>query len=182
MGRAVTTQDYEFHAKAFGVGKARAQAPGWNQIDLFVAPVGGGYPSSTLKEDLRLYFEDKRIMTSLVEIHDPIYVAVFIEGNLEVEAYYFTKQVQQRVENAVQALLAFDAVEFEDRLYVSKVYEAIEAIEGVAGVNITRFARSDSPSALPADGALRFAWNEIPQAAYTQGIFLTEVKGGRLVD
>src|SRR5690606_30527764 len=67
MGRAVTGGDYEAHAHEFGVGKARARAAGWNRIDLFVAPAGGGLPTDTLKEDLRTYFEDKRIMTSLVE-------------------------------------------------------------------------------------------------------------------
>ena len=182
MGRAVTTADYEYHAKAFGVGKSRARAAGWNRINLFVAPVGGGYPSNTLKEDLRLYFENKRIMTSIVEIEDPIYTAVFIEGTLDVEAYYFTKQVQQQVENAIRTLLAFDNVHFEDRLYLSKVYEKIEAIDGVAGVNITRFAQTSSLTPLPDDGILSFGWNEIPQAGYAQGILLTEVKGGRLVN
>jgi hypothetical protein len=179
MGRAVTAHDYEFHAQEFGVGKARARADGWNGIDLFVAPVGGGLPTDTLKEDLRTYFESKRIMTSLVELRDPVYVGVSIEGKLEVEAYFYQDQVKQRVENAIRDLLAFDNVDFEVRLYLSKVYEAIEAIEGVEAVNITRFAKPDSANALPPDGTLRFGWNEIPIAAYAAGIRLTDVTGGR---
>lgn len=184
MGRAVTAEDYEVHAREFGVGKARARADGWNYIDLFVAPAGGGFPSDTLKEDLRAYFDSKRILTSLVEIHSPVYVRVYIQGQLEVESFFFTKQIQEQVEAAVQGLLTFENVDFEDRLFLSKVYEAIEQIEGVRGVNITHFtkadpAETDLPLDLPLDGTLRFGWNEIPIAAYPQGIQLDSVTGGR---
>jgi uncharacterized phage protein gp47/JayE len=184
QGRAVTAEDYEVLARGFGVGKARARADGWNYIDLFVAPAGGGKPSDTLKEDLRAYFDDKRIVSSIVEIHDPVYISVYIKGQLEVEAFFFTEQIQQRVEEAVRGLLAFEQVDFEDRLYLSKVYEAIEKIEGVRGVNITHFTKTDPSSApvgldLPLDGTLRFDWNEIPIPAYPQGIRLDRVTGGR---
>ena len=186
MGRAVTAEDYEIQAQEFGVSKARARADGWNRVDIFVAPSGGGIPSDTLKEDLRAFFEDKRILTSIVDIRDPVYVRVYIRGQLEVESFFFTEQIQQRVEEAVRALLAFDAVNFEDRLFLSKVYESIEAIEGVRGVNITHFTKSEpggtaGPLDLPPDGTLRFGWNEIPVAGYARGIQLDRVTGGRLV-
>src|SRR5690606_24981610 len=134
----------------------------------------------TLKEDLRAYFDSKRILTSLVEIHSPVYVRVYIQGQLEVESFFFTKQIQEQVEAAVQGLLTFENVDFEDRLFLSKVYEAIEQIEGVRGVNITHFtkadpAETDLPLDLPLDGTLRFGWNEIPIAAYPQGIQLDSV-------
>lgn len=179
MGRAVTGPDYEAHCKEFGVGKVRARAPGWNRVELFVAPSGGGQPSDTLKEDLRGFFSDKRMVTTIVDIRDPIYVNVFIEAELDVEAYFFSDQVQQKVENAIVEMLSFENVDFEDQLYLSKVYEAAEDVEGVAGIIITRFARSDSPQNLPDDGTLRFEWNEIPLAAYPQGVSLTRVTGGR---
>lgn len=161
--RAVTARDFEAHAKAFGVGKARARAAGWNRIELFVAPVGGGYATDTLKEDLRKYFEDKRIMTSILDIEDPQYINVCIQGSLQIDAYYFTEQVQQRVAKAIAELLAFEQVDFEYTFYLSKVYEAVEAIEGVASLHVSRLSRAADPLALPADGRLRFRWNEIPR-------------------
>lgn len=165
--RAVTATDYEAHARAFGVGKARAHAASWNRIELFVAPEGGGQPTDTLKEDLRNYFEDKRVMTSIIDIRDPVYVNVCIQGTLEINAYYFTEQVQQRVSRAVAELLAFENVDFGYTLYLSKFYEAIEAIEGVASVYITHLFKVyfDPPQVeepLPEDGKLDFEWNEIP--------------------
>ncbi len=163
--RAVTAKDYEAHAKAFGVGKARARAAGWNRVELFVAPVGGGQPTDTLKEDLRNYFEDRRIMTTLLDVKDPTYVNVSVGGILVINAYHFTEQVQQRVSNAVAELMSFDNVDFEQTIYLSKFYEAIEAIDGVDWVEVTRLGKSDPATdadLLPVRGQLVFGWDEIP--------------------
>lgn len=179
MGRAVTAADYESHALEFGVGKARARAAGWNRIDLFVAPVGGGYPTDTLKEDLSAYFETRRIVTSLVELRDPRYAKIEIRGILEVEPYFFTEQVKARAQEAVRNLLSFDKVDFADTLYLSKVYESIEAIDGVRSVAVTRFNREDvALPAIPLEGKLQLEWDEIPVAAFVEGIFFDEVTGG----
>ncbi len=178
MGRAVTARDYEAQAMRFGVGKARARSGGWNRVELFVAPVGGGQPTDTLKADLRDYFEDKRMLSTYLDVRDPEYINVFIEGDLEVEAYYFADQIQQQAQEAVAGLLAFENVEFEDKLYISKIYEAIEAIEGVKGVHVSRFARPDSLQDLPESGSLTFGWSEIPRTGYDTGIQLT-ISGGR---
>ncbi len=163
--RAVTAQDYEAHARYFGLGKVRARKATWNRVELYVAPSGGGFPSDTLKEDLRAYFDDKRMLTTIVEILDPAYAAVEIEGTLAIEPYYFAEQVQQKVNQALMNLLAFENVSFEYRLYLSKIYEAMEAIEGVANVYISILRRRQALSAtpIPAKGVLEFGWNEIPQ-------------------
>lgn len=180
MGRAVTAQDYESHALQFGVGKARARAAGWNRIELYVAPAGGGYPTDTLKEDLSAYFESRRIMTSLLDLLDPTYVRIAIRGTLIVEPYFFTEQVKSHVQEAITSLLAFDTVDFEQTLYLSSVYQAIENVEGVTAVNITMFKREDDSGApnLPADGRLQMGWNEVPVASFVEGIRLDAVTGG----
>lgn len=174
QGRAVTTADYEALAREFGVAKVRARAPGWNNIDLYVAPAGGGRPSDLLKRDLIAYFETKRIMTSIVRIKDPDYVRISIRASLEVEPYYFTDQVQQQAENALLALLAFEAVDFQQTLYLSKIYEALERVDGVAATNVEVFARGESET-LPPDGRISLAWKEIP---FFDGVTWTAVSGG----
>ena len=179
MGRAVTEADYESHALEFGVGKARARAAGWNRIELFVAPVGGGFPTDTLKEDLAAYFERRRILTSLLELRDPRYARIEIRGILHVEPYFFTEQVKARVQDAVKELLSFDRVRFADTLFLSKLYERIEAVEGVHAVTVTRFNREGaSTPAIPAEGRLQLDWDEIPVIAFDEGIRLDEVTGG----
>lgn len=178
MDRAVTTQDYESHALSLGVGKARARAPSWNRIELFVAPAGGGYPTDTLKQDLLRYFEQKRMLTSILEVKDPVYVPVDVRGELDVEPYVFQQQVQQAAQAAILAHLSFEQRRFQDVLYLSKIYEAIEAIPGVNAVYVTRFARADSATDLPASGKLEFDWDQIPVAASELGIVFTQVTGG----
>lgn len=178
MNRAVTAQDHEAHALEFGVGKVRARAASWNRIELFVAPMGGGYPSDTFKEDLRQYFEDKRIMTSIIDIMDPKYVKVRIEGTLNVEPYFYDEEICQQAGNAIRDLLAFENVDFQFTLYISKLYEAIEAIEGVASVHIKRLQRWDQTqeqATLPEDGKLDFEWSEIPIARPVSWKWLPDV-------
>ncbi len=155
MGRAVTAADYVTLAKSFGVAKAIAQSPGWNTIQLTVAPVGGGYASDTLKEDLLAFLDTKRIMTSIVAYPlDPRYVQVVIDATVTVRPQFSQKLVQQQVEDVVSALLAFDNVDFGQTLYISNLYEVIQEIDGVLGVNILTFARLDDPAHPPAQGTL----------------------------
>ncbi|WP_437796676.1 baseplate J/gp47 family protein [Sorangium sp. So ce693] len=179
-GRAVTAADYELHAKSYGVAKVRAFAPSWNKVNLVVAPEGGGAPSETLRRDLEAYFDGKRMITTQIEIVDPKTPLVLIEGDLVVEPRFSQPLVKARVEAVMRELWSFANVDFEDHLYISKIYEAIEGVEGVGAINITRFARADAPAgspAIPPDGTLRFSFNEIPDV---KGISLNSVTGGRL--
>jgi Baseplate J-like protein len=159
MGRAVTAADYEALARSFGVAKVLARSAGWNTIQLIVAPAGGGAPSDTLKDDLRAYLEPKRIMTSLIEIVGPTYVAVHIEADVTVVPQFSTSLVRQQVVNAVDTLLGFDNLQFNQPLYISKLYEVIQDIDGVLFVNIKTFTRDPSAASgpqLPLDGKLSF--------------------------
>ncbi len=159
MGRAVTESDYEVLAKTFGVGKAKAKARNWNNILLIVAPEGGGDVSDTLKQDLLAFLDTKRLMTSLVQIADPVYVAVLVDATVFVQPQFSKLLVQQAVMNAIANLLAFDNVEFGQPVYISKVYEVIQDLAGVDHVSITKFARKDAfdPSQpIPTSGTLDF--------------------------
>lgn len=162
MGRAVTETDYEVLAKTFGVGKAIAKATNWNTIKLIIAPDGGGKVSDTLKQDLLAFLDTKRIMTSVVEIADPAYVEVLIDATVVVQPQFSQRLVQQKVVDAVTSLFAFDNVEFGQTVYISKLYEVIQDIDGVLGVTISKFTRKDafestSASPIPMSGKIDFA-------------------------
>jgi hypothetical protein len=82
-------------------------------------------------------------------------------------------------------LLAYENVDFAQILYLSKFYEAIEAIEGVAFVTITEYRRAGPAGPLEEkEGKLVMGDNEIPkipdgpgEEAYAGGIQVT-VTGG----
>jgi len=171
MGRAVTASDYEALARTFGAGKAKAQATAWNNVRLIVAPAGGGVVSKTFRSDLITFLDDKRMMTVQVEIGDPAYINVLIDATVNVLPQFSQRLVQQQVSDAVGQLFAFDNVDFGQRIFISKVYEVIQEVDGVQGVVISTFARQDPDnpdapiaSAIPTTGQLTFdaAKGEIP--------------------
>jgi hypothetical protein len=147
---------------SFGVSKARATAASWNQIQLIVAPAGGGTVSDSLREDLLAFLESKRIMTSQVTIVDPVYVQVYLDATVTVLPQFSKSLVQQQVQDVVAQLFAFDNVDFGQTIYLSKIYEIIQDISGVKGLVISRFDRSDPPPDAPQSGILSIGQNEIP--------------------
>jgi predicted phage baseplate assembly protein len=170
--RGVTREDYTALAKKFpGVAKAKAEAANWNYIDLYIAPAGGGECTDTLKTDLLAYFEDLRMMTTLVRIKDPTPVPVFITAEVKVKSYYFQEDVRRQVEDAIKKhVLDFDLLDFAQPVYLSKVYEAIENIQGVDYVNVSEFCR-DIPADIYESTDPRYT---IDQAIEKTGMIKTE--------
>jgi hypothetical protein len=143
--RAVTAADYkELALYCKGVGKVRAEKGNWNIVFLYVAPEGGGNISDVLKKNLLAYFEDKRPVSTIVEIRDVDYVKMYITARIGIHGYYAWDAVREKAVQAVAGLLDFQRVDFGQTLFVSKFYEALEAVEGVEYVTITRFRREDT--------------------------------------
>ena len=164
MQRAVTAEDYVVQARLFpGVSKARAEANNWNSVKLFVAPTGTGeLPTDILKRDLLSYFEDKRMLTTFLQIENPDYVEIQIQADIGAKPYFRNQEVHDAAETAVQALFDFEQVDFADILYLSKIYEALESEPSIDHVFVSRFRRADSNQDIPADGRLVLGENEIP--------------------
>lgn len=166
--RAVTAADYRALALSFdGVGKVRAVATGWNEVTLYVAPKGTdekrGKVSDVLEAGLKAFFEDKRMLTQIVEIADVDYVPIRVTAEIEIESFFVRADVLEKVREAVADLLAFDRVDFNQTVYLSRFYEEIQQVPGVVFVNITEFRREDRP--LPAVdplGKLELGPNELP--------------------
>jgi len=145
--RAVTLNDYVSLAhQAGGVAKVRARSQSWNQVELFVAPEGDTCRPvpDELKLRLLAYFEDKRMVTTLINISNAQCRAIDISLEVVAAHHYNPETVRLDVESAVQELLAFSNVDFAQTLYLSKIYEAVEAIAGVHAVTVTRFRRPDT--------------------------------------
>jgi predicted phage baseplate assembly protein len=168
--RAVTNSDYVALVQAFGIAKALAQPSGWNTVKLVVAPAGGGRPSATLVQDLQTYLAPKRMLNTIVRIVGPIYVPVYIDAVVFVRPQYAANLVQQQVQQTVADLLSFDRVQFNQTLYISKLYEVIQEIEGIAGVNITTFASGPTyVTGVPQSGQLVFGQNDASELPSWQG-------------
>ncbi len=144
--RAVTLSDYVALAhQAGGVAKVKARSRGLNRVDLFIAPEGSTCRPvpNDLKKRLLAYFEDKRMAGTVVHIHDSICIPIDVTVDIVVARHHKPEIVRQRVQAAVQHLMAFEEVHFQQTMYLSKVYEAIEDLDGVEAVNVRRFVRKD---------------------------------------
>ena len=184
LKRAVTAHDYEALCLDFkGVGKVHAEGTSWNVVTLFVAPAGGGHVSDVLKANLLEYFEDKRPVSTIIEVDDVDYVAIFVTADIGVTGFYNNEDVKERVQQAAASLLAFESVSFQQTLYLSKFYEAIEAIDGVAFVNIREFRRDGQPAgSIEPAGRIELGPHEIPTVpnddpAYSAGLRVEIVEG-----
>jgi hypothetical protein len=129
-----------------------------------------------LTANLLAYFEDKRPISTIIEIEDVDYVPIYATAHVGVKSYFNGDDVKEHVQQAVSALLAFENVGFQQTVYLSKFYEAIEAIDGVAFVNISEFRREGQPpGGVEPSGKIELGAHEIPTApsdnpAYAAGL------------
>lgn len=147
--RAVTLGDYVALAQAAGgVAKVRARSLGPHRVELIVAPEGDTCRPvpDDLRQRLIAYFEDKRMAGTVVYIRDSVCVPVDVSLDVVADHHHDTETVRLAVEATVRGLLAFGRVEFGQTLYLSKIYEAVEALDGVHAATVTRFRRADDPS------------------------------------
>lgn len=120
--RGVTGPDYEMLASAVsGVAKVRA-APGTpigqRIIRLFIAPAGGGEPTSTLKNNVITAFRGTRMITNRVRVYGARYVNLRFSVLLHVNPSYRASDVISTTRNGLvnldgTGLLNFDALNFE---------------------------------------------------------------------
>jgi hypothetical protein len=182
--RAVTADDYVHLALSFpGVGKVQARSTGWNNVTLYVAPEGGGKVSDTLEANLKAFFEDKRMLSQIIEVADVTYIPIFVTAEIGVESYFVRSEVQANVQKAVADLLAFDNVDFGQTIYLSKFYEVAEEVPGTLFVNITEFRRGDvTAPAIEPSGRIQLASQEVPitptDSAYAAGLRVVIVNQG----
>jgi hypothetical protein len=183
LRRAVTAADYEALARDFkGVAKVRATATGWNRVILRVAPVGGGKVSDVLEAGLIGYFEDKRMLSQVIEVEDVDYVAILVTAQVLVRSYAVPADVVAAVQAVGAALLAEDVVDFGEEIYLSRFYELIQEVPGVEFVTITEFRRADvaTPPVEPS-GRIVLGPNEIPfipaDPDYAAGLKVVLVSG-----
>jgi hypothetical protein len=109
------------------------------------------------------------------DVSESIYVQIYVTAKIGVTRYYDSAEVTERVQQAAGRLLAFDNVDFGQTIYLSKFYEAIEAINGVDFVNISEFRRAEAPEdTVEPAGRIVLRAHEIPviptDALYAGGI------------
>lgn len=183
--RAVTLSDYIALAHSFGgVAKAYAESFGWNTIYLYIAPEADPaapasldlQPSPDLRRRLIDYFRDKKMIGTDIRIRPPVVVPIDIQVDATADFNVYQIDIEREIREAVTSLLAYGRVDFAANVYLSKVYEAVEAIRGVRYANVPVFRRRAAAdvTAVEADGRIEIGAAEIP----TLGTLTINVTGG----
>jgi Baseplate J-like protein len=148
LQRAVTKEDIAALAETFpGVARAVAVPAAWNFVDVFVVAEGGLDLTDVLRASLLQYFESRRMVTTVITIREPVFVSISVEVVVGVEPTFFADDVQRRVREALEALFTIDKLDFGRTFHLSKVFEAAEAVVGVAFAEVSGFigTRSSPP-------------------------------------
>jgi hypothetical protein len=143
LWKAVTHADFLALARGFP-GVAKAQVVDINdcaslryfQVNLAVAPNGGGLPSPLLKRDLLEFLESRKVVTVEVRIFDPEYRPVAIEGELFVLPGEDEGLVRTRAEAALEEHFSFADRAFGQGVYLSGLMALLDGVPGVSHVDL----------------------------------------------
>lgn len=173
LGRAVTGSDYVALAEGFpGVARAKTVTRGWNNVDVYVLPKGGLPLTDDLRQKLQAYLNDRKMVTVQPWVRAPLPVAINISATVQVEPSFFTEDVKAQVLAALQNMLSADAVSFGSNVYLSKVYEVVEGVQGVAYLDVTHFVRGSFGQGIAPKGIIEIQDSEVPvlgQVGLTMG-------------
>jgi hypothetical protein len=169
LWRAVTAEDYKTLAEGLpGVAKATVlcappgQTAYWGQINLYIAPEGGGLPSVELKNMVEEYFADREMLNATTVVFDPVYVPVNVSLEVAVKENYMRLDIENAVRGVVRDFFLFPNVDFGQCVFMSDLVSAVDDIEGVRYVNLTVLSRDATGV-----GNVIIAANEIPQLGMT---------------
>jgi uncharacterized phage protein gp47/JayE len=123
---------------------------------------------------LLAYFEDKRMLTTFIQIEGPDYVSINVTASVKALPYFRNSDVSNAAETAIRTLFDFEKVDFKQTLYLSKIYEALENLDGVQSVFVSVFQKSGDAEAIAGDGLIQLVRNELP----VLGVLKLSVTGG----
>lgn len=171
LNRAVTLNDYANLAVNYPqVAKAKATSSVPTSVNVYVAKAGAATADSTLLAGVLGYLNDRKPVSTTVTVLNATYVGIDVSVTVHVLPQYTQAGVQAGCSTAIAALFAFDNVIFGDLITPSDIHTVLNAVDGVAYIDITLLDRAGGTG----NAAVQLADNEIPQA----GTFTPTMSGG----
>ena len=156
--RAVTPEDYadvtERHPSVQRAAATFRWTGSWYTVFLTVDRKGGGEVDAVYEQTIRDHVERYRMAGYDLEVNGPSYVPLRLEMTACVKADYFRADVRAELmrvfsrgwlADGTPALFHPDNFTFGQPVYLSALYEAAQAIQGVASVVINTFQRLRVP-------------------------------------
>ncbi|RFC33117.1 MAG: putative baseplate assembly protein [Candidatus Nitrotoga sp. MKT] len=156
--RAVTPEDYaevtERHPSVQRAAATFRWTGSWYTVFLTVDRKGGGEVDAVYEQTIRDHVERYRMAGYDLEVNGPSYVPLLLEMTVCVKPDYFRADVRAALmrvfsrgwlADGTPALFHPDNFSFGQPVYLSAIYEAAQAIQGVASVVIKTFQRLRTP-------------------------------------
>jgi uncharacterized phage protein gp47/JayE len=145
LNRAVTVDDYANLAlQVPGVVRALAAGSFFTTVTVYIAPVGGGQPSTTLTTSVRTYLSTRSVVGTVTSVTGPRYMPVNISITVNVLSAYNQASVISSVRTQLELAFLFDNRDFGEIISVGEIYRLLQDIIGVDFVTITKMVRSDA--------------------------------------
>lgn len=175
--RAVTPKDYAAAAERRPeVQRAAATfrwTGSWHTVFVTADRFGGGAVDARFEARLRTHLERFRMAGYDLEVDAPRYVPLRVELHLCVKPDYFRSEVLRAARDVLSnrmrpdgtlGLFHPDNFSFGQPVYLSRIVQTAQAVEGVESVRVDRFERlmGPSPTSL-ADGVITVGRLEIAQ-------------------
>lgn len=167
MDRAVTRQDYIDTAELVaGVAKAGVVYECGKWVDVYIVPEGGGIASDALVDDVQDFIDERRMITTNVRVFPAGENRTFMVIKVHVLTGYDPLIVIAAVKSALALHLSWQNQEIEGVLYLSDLYEVIEAVDGVQNSQIEQVLIKPYAHKVPPT-TLTLNWNVAPVASST---------------
>ena len=196
--RAVTAEDYavmaERHPQVQDAAATFRWTGSWRTVFVTVDPFASKQPEAPFDPPLPLQLERYRMAGHDLDIDTPRYVPIEIGMQVCAKRAYFRADVKRALldvfsshtlANGTQGVFHPDHFTFGQPVYLSALFAAAHAVDGVESVKITAFRRQGSPDPKPlADGVLTFGRLEIARLDNSanfpdRGVFRLDVAGGK---
>jgi len=141
-GRAVTRDDYERLAEAFGeIDKVDVKHPSANVVQLYILPQGGVTPSDSLLDSVKEYFTDIRMITEDLQVLAPSVVTVDVGVRLVLTEDAVSTDVVARVTSGLRVLL--ENSDFNTTVYIQDIYDHLDTYDDIEHATVTQLAEKD---------------------------------------
>lgn len=131
--RAVTYDDYKSIAELSpGVEKAAVRFNCGKTVDVYVVPSGGGIATPTLLSSVVAFFEDKRMITTIVRALPAGEIIVQIYADVTIKDNYIKTSVANSIILRLTDFLSVQNQDIGGAVHLSDIYQIIEDTDGVA--------------------------------------------------
>jgi hypothetical protein len=196
--RAVTTDDYaaktELHPQVQQAAATFRWTGSWRTVFVTVDPFASKNPDLPFDPPIASQLEHYRMAGHDLEVDSPRYVPVEIAMQVCAKRDYFRADVKQALLHVFsdgvlpdgrKGIFHPDNFTFGQPIYLSVLYAAALAVDGVDSAKVTTFRRRGSTDLTPlVTGVLTFGRLEIAQLDNStsfpdRGIFRLDVQGGK---